>query len=523
MISTAGLVALRNPWLGVGRGAFSPVFQGEMGTTNRYVHPENLLVQWFSEWGLPISIAVLGLITVAVWQARHRIRRSWSRTGALVAVASLVVHDMVDFCLEMPGIAVVAIATLAATVLDAPTVASNPDSAPRGTTSRVRWSPIASVVVGAACILPLAAQQTGAGVEELEVELQDELARGDRHHFASVLERGLSLHPGEASLALLAGADAVRHMDPAAPRWLSRAMSLAPGWAAPHELAAWWLFKRGAVDQALLEVREGARLEPGRVKEVLCAILRAQPRIEAVSRAAPKGPNGTVVLDLSARCFSPDDSVVREIDELLANRDDQPTRVVRRRAQRALRRGDLDTASVLAESLFANEPTAAHGVLLARVQAARGRPREALAVLTQVSERGHASRDVYERQARLYASVGDHEGMQAALERVRGSAAGSSAQLARARLLEGQLEEERNQLGKAAEAFSEAHRLDPDTRALRDLARVALAMGSERRALDAWDRLCDLDGGRGRACTARDELRARIERRRPGVQLTGTP
>ena len=43
-------LAYSQPWLGVGRGAFSAAFSRIAGATERFTHPENLIVQWVTEW-----------------------------------------------------------------------------------------------------------------------------------------------------------------------------------------------------------------------------------------------------------------------------------------------------------------------------------------------------------------------------------------------------------------------------------------------------------------------------------------
>src|SRR5690606_18800912 len=57
------------PWAGVGRGAFAPVFvaldpDGSAWTTT----PENLLVVWVVEWGVPVAVLLLVGLAPALWR-----------------------------------------------------------------------------------------------------------------------------------------------------------------------------------------------------------------------------------------------------------------------------------------------------------------------------------------------------------------------------------------------------------------------------------------------------------------------
>jgi O-antigen ligase len=112
------------PTFGVGRGAFETVYpfvrEGKQYVT--FTHPENIIAQWTVEWGLPV--AIVGLCLVA-WALRPSIflRAMMPRAGAWVALIVVVLSDLVDFHLEVPGVVVVTI-TCAAIVLGAQTTTS---------------------------------------------------------------------------------------------------------------------------------------------------------------------------------------------------------------------------------------------------------------------------------------------------------------------------------------------------------------------------------------------------------------
>ena len=145
----------------------------------------------------------------------------------------------------------------------------------------------------------------------------------DGAKFEATLRRGLALHPGEPALALLAGtyAGSKRHPDTA--RWLSIVMEEAPGWAAPHAVAARWLFAEGQTDQALLEIREAEQRHAGRGHKVLCEILERFPRMEYIERAAPTEDRRIAYLNRTARCPGLPADLRAEIDSAILK--DEPT------------------------------------------------------------------------------------------------------------------------------------------------------------------------------------------------------
>ncbi|MFM2152471.1 MAG: O-antigen polymerase family protein [Pseudomonadota bacterium] len=101
-------MALAHPWGGVGRGAFEAAFEAwtPEGSGVVYTHPENLLLQWVCEWGLPTSL--LALVGLGVWLGTVHPWRSGVmplRAAAFVAVVSVLLHELADFGLETGAVA----------------------------------------------------------------------------------------------------------------------------------------------------------------------------------------------------------------------------------------------------------------------------------------------------------------------------------------------------------------------------------------------------------------------------------
>lgn len=229
-----------SPLFGIGRGAFSSAFVAVHGTSERYTHAENLVAQWTAEWGIPVALMVaLGLgraLFRALVGARSRVH-----VGALVGILAIAFQNLVDFSLEMSGIACVVAGTLAALEPAAPQAASSADGpTPRGQVARAALS-IALVLV-ALVLGPVAIRN--------DVErLFDHLAERPRVAATELSDFGArtaTYHPREPGLFLALGAHGIAARWPYAMRSLNRAMELAPGWPAPHVVAAAYFLAREA-------------------------------------------------------------------------------------------------------------------------------------------------------------------------------------------------------------------------------------------------------------------------------------
>ncbi|MGB8329371.1 MAG: O-antigen ligase family protein, partial [Polyangiales bacterium] len=316
-----------HPIAGVGRGAFSAAFVRDHGTEKRFYHPENLVMQWTAEWGLPIALA---LLVVIIWSMGRGLllRRSHARLGGLAGLVAIGVQQLVDFSLELVGVAFVAAATLGAVA----------DSVSLRFHYPLRTLCLAVSIVsllGAA----LAASLHGRDVFTLEMRTRAGLERQDLGEVRDLVRSGLWVHPSEPIFALAGAEVAVREDDPAAGRWINRAQDLAPLWSAPHLLAARWLFSHGNFDQALIEIREGEALRPGSARSTICWLLRERQDPAIALRAAPPGRDGAKFLDRAAPCVPLESPVGVAIDEAARERDPDLPGPASRQARRLVADG----------------------------------------------------------------------------------------------------------------------------------------------------------------------------------------
>lgn len=481
----------QQPWLGIGRGAYSEAFVRLFGTSERVEQPENFVVQWASEWGLPATLALLAVLARAWLRATST--RSRVRWGALAGVASIAAHDLLDFATEVVGIAVVASALLALAL------------APSASALEERWSG-RNFVVGVALAAAVALVALGPDLEvrrvrESERALIAAIEAHDETRFDAAFRAAVARHPGEPAFALLGAYAAIAAERPDAGRWLNRAMVLAPRWHSPHLLAARWLVDRGALGQAWLELRESERRLPGSSRAFGCELLGRPGSAEHALRVLA---NDAAALDRLASCSGAPTDVTARFDEVLLATDLVGPRV--RMAQRSLARADPSAAVAMLEPI-ADSGDAGVVLTLAQAYRAAGNPRAAVELLRDGRLEPAARGEAYRELARACADAGDAVSMRLAIDRLRGSAHGSAHGIAQALELLGALEHQLGNDGHAFRAYEQAARLDPAGDGLTHVATMAESLGDPARAYRAWAEVCRRDGPSSAACAAAARLR----------------
>jgi len=470
-------------WLGVGRGAFSSAFVAHEGARDRYTHPENLIVQWTTEWGVLVALALLLVVTLALWK-RFRTAEEPLIAAVCVAIFALSLQNLVDFSLEMAGIVVVVAALLGA-LLPARSWLQPERS------RRLLLAFFGVIVVVLAALGPrVLASDTQSIVDRLVRGMQAD----DGTDFEATLRRGLALHPAEPAFALLAGtyAGSKRHPDTA--RWLSIAMAEAPGWGAPHAIAARWLFTDGQIDQALLEIREAEQRHAGRGHEALCEILERFPRMEYIERAAPAEDRRIAYLNRTTGCAELPADLEAEIDSTILQDEPGHTGAVLREAQRlAAQERPSDAIALLQQAIEHNADDADNERLRLALIGAHlktGDPEKARLVLADAISAGLATRPLLETQARVEAALGQADAMRATITRLRGQARGEAYRVASSFILEGKLEASLGNIDEALAAYAAADFASPASPALQYAAALALSSGRRTHARGTYRTLC---------------------------------
>jgi len=513
-LAAEGLVAVgESPWLGVGRGAFRIAYT-HLDGTDRLYYPENLLVQWTSEWGVPATLLFLVTLGGAFFLAMRR-AESATQMGALAAVFGMFVHDQVDFALEQLAIALSAAVLLAAALYRSKSERSGRALETSRRTRILSWTP-AAVTIALALALGMSIHHGDA--RRLEQELLDMNEAGEWAATEALASDAMRLHPSEPIFPLVLGWAAASHNAADAPRWLNRAMALAPDWPSPHLVTARWLARRGRLEQAWLEVREAQRFRPGVGYQEICLFIASSETPDALMRVFASEPRRDEVLGFAAACPNVPPAIAEALDrDLVATAGDHAVGSAARvrLAWRSIRAGETDQALAMLDA--ASEAAGDDELLLWNVRLARAdallrgrRPTEAAEVLSARAPPALEPRRL-DLLARSMAAAGDADGMRAAVTALRAFAAGSGPRLATNALLLGRLEEQLGNAGHAYAAYDDAQRLNPDSGALARTAALAEREGDLRRAYLALAQLCRAQGVGSDACRSADAMRERSE------------
>jgi hypothetical protein len=247
----AGELAMRYPWTGVGRGAFEQAYTQVSfhGGDIRYQWVENGYLEALVDWGAPVALLLAVLAGWALVIALRRLASDPLGCGALGAIVALAVHDAADFSVEVPGIALPALALLA-------TLFARRSSEAEGGRRMVsvRW-PYFLAPAACAAVAIVAFGQRLAGDEGRAFAAR---AARDDIPAQTIVAKGQELvarHPADWIAPLAMGQRLARAGDPEAMRWLNVAVTLNPTHPTPHLVAAELLARYGKKSQALLEYR----------------------------------------------------------------------------------------------------------------------------------------------------------------------------------------------------------------------------------------------------------------------------
>lgn len=454
-------LGMQFPIAGVGRGAFAPAFAQMTTADVRPMHVENLPVHWIVEWGFPFALVgfvVLGGALLAGFRKGDIATRVCA--GALLA---LVIHDFVDYSLELPAVAFVVAIVFGAMVrrLNTGTGRTRPDV----------WVGVLAVV---------AALAFAAGAES-PAHATDRLLLGPEALSFDVSQASRR-HPLEPGVAMAAARQRMEGGHDDAIRWINRSMQLAPTWPGPHELAASWLARRGAYGQALLEVREAESTGRGRAYLQACEWVtsgRIEP--QRLVRALPDdSEQERRMFDSLLRCLR-EPSHLEVLDEIAAERGIESLGVVIRRSA-AL--APAERVAYLAP-LGDEEP-----IQVARAEALLelGRPADSLRSLREPEE---ASWRALALRAKAAAQVEDPQHLNAVFQALDGRFGQSSDGFVRVARVKMQAFEAAGRTDEALETLLGAGRAQPDSRLDRMIVRAAHRYSQPHRANQARRALCN--------------------------------
>lgn len=279
--SAASPLIVENHWLGVGRGGFEQAFPRLAPPGDIiYSHAENSYLQVVLDWGVPAALA-LALALLALGRAAlKRWRHGPLEAGALGALASLAIHELADFSLEMPVVAMTAIAAAAILV---PARIGTDDS--RSPVARRTLGVRGGLLALGAILIAIAASPLGRTARADRARLPRADAPGALAASLAVLER----HPSDGLAAGHVAAALFAARDPRAPAVIGRALYLRPQHPGLHVLAAHMLAASQRRSQAAVEFGL-AIAESSETGPLVDDLLATLPDAAIAARGLPDDP-----------------------------------------------------------------------------------------------------------------------------------------------------------------------------------------------------------------------------------------
>lgn len=309
-----------HPLFGVGRGAFESVFpKSRVGTEYFvYTNPENVIAQWLTEWGIPVSIAAMAML---VWALRPRTALSRSRVpaGAWAALVATLAHNLVDYNSELPGM-MIAMSVCAAMVTG---------GTGGGQQTKPRWAfwakrpRVLAVSLAAVTVVMIAVTVPFASLELYneqrafrELGLDRSLSRATFHDRA---REAMLRHPAEPYFPFVGAVRATVVRDESVLPWAARALERSPVYGRVHLLLARSLYVRNP-SQARLEYRIACTQDSGTCTTEEAALLVHD--YDEAMELVPDGQAGLGVLFyLTTKLAERLPSTVVRLDRVIVERD----------------------------------------------------------------------------------------------------------------------------------------------------------------------------------------------------------
>lgn len=451
----AAHLSVDNHWLGVGKGGFEPAFTPHAATVAiSYSHVENGYLQAIVDWGVPGAAALFLSLLVAARAAARRWRQGSLEAGALAAVAALAVHDLADFSIELPAVAMTIIVA-AAILLPARLGAAQREDRDRPPSRGVPRAVVrlrAGAIAAGVILVALAASPLGRAAPADARRVLD-AAPAER---LAVARAAFARHPADHVLAARAAEALLARRDGRAVKVIARALAMRSEHPGLHRLAGRILAATDRADQAAAEFAAASRLARD-VRPVVADVLAVfrEPARIAEALAAEPGQAAQIALVLRQR-NRPDAALAYAVRTAYLNPKDARAQAVL--ADCALIAGDHATAAAAAAIAWSRAPTARNATLVGEAMLGTGEAARAIPILTGAL--GRTTRESAFERVRLYGALAD-------LHLAAGDAAGAKPVLERAGEIAG---------------------TDPGLRVLvhMRLARVEDALGNTNQA--AWER-----------------------------------
>jgi O-antigen ligase/tetratricopeptide (TPR) repeat protein len=405
-----------NQWLGVGRGAFEPAFTSIADTGSvTYTHVENGYLQAAVDWGVPGAVILLISIGIAARAGAKRWRHGPLEAGVLGAFASLIVHEVADFSIEMPPVAMSAI--VAGAILFPARLGTATDEAGE----RARAAPRKLVAIRAG-LLALAAIVVVLALSPIGRTAREDAARlagvDDPAERLSLARDGAHRHPADYVLAGRSAEALFGLGDTRAVKLVTRALALNPRHSGLHHLAGRMLARSQRPAQSAVEFAEAARWARD-VGPIVADVLAVFDDPEAIARALPAEPKQMWRI---VQALGDEKAGALAYAQRVAESHGRDARVQALVAYTAIAAWRPDVAVPAARLAWEIEPIAKHGTILGRALNQAGDRAGAIAILHEAAEASARAPtgervEVLFTLSELQAQTGQLEAAKATLER----------------------------------------------------------------------------------------------------------
>ncbi len=482
------------PAVGVGRGAFWVGFPmvSDLAAKVTFTHAENAVIQLLADYG--VLFGTVALVGLGVPVAR-RLKRLPDRPVQMAVLAALVafgIHNLVDFNMELPGVAVLAVALLAVLQADR--------SLRRRRGSAIDISPktrLAVAGLGALTAVYMMVYGVPHSLEAEERALKSAFDKRDPRPFAKDnLRQIIARHPANWYVPFLVGAREFHTRQANPLPWLARALELNPSSAVAHYYVGRTLLRSGRLNQAMLEFRLAARGNPSLATPIAERLTSRYANFTKLAPIAATGTDKVVLWGALAQALAAKghDAQAEQADLAILEAHPRDARSLGRHANRLATRGESAAATALAERLAALPDYGPAGAMLkAKFLRHKQQYAKALTTLEDQLKRTPKHPALLRQLAWTYQRAGDHDKAIRIASRLRALSTNIVAQR-QAALLSADLEAAGGKIQAAMAKYQFAFSLDSsDTRPLVKVVDLAERHGDWMRAVDALRQLTAVD------------------------------
>lgn len=322
-------------WFGVGRGAFEGVFPAyHFGAANVvYAHPENFIVEWVAEWGVPVAACALVAFAWVLWGAFRDARQSVTSAGVFAGVIAVLAQNMLDLGLELPGLAFATTTGLGVLwghhereALEGP-ASRRRHLAPR----LLAWGVLGLGGALAVCVAAFAR----SNITKDRIRIHDTVARtqlrdpSQRAAARAALREAMLRHPADPYFPRAGGLLAWYARENPMP-WMARSLERGMEIGQTHFALARMLASLGATNQALFELRLAATYAPQLSIRTAKVALSVTRNYDDLLRATPEGPVGQGFLHAVALNLKRGENTELRVRSLLGAVERYPSNVLTR-------------------------------------------------------------------------------------------------------------------------------------------------------------------------------------------------